>query len=261
MSVLPLLGFSALAVFVYVTAWFFISLALKRSDVTDIAWGLGIALVGLVASFLQVQPTERVTLLLLLVAVWGVRLSIRIFLKNRNKKEDPRYTLMAEKWGRWTLLIRYLQVFVLQGVLMLVIGYPFIHASVYDQGGLGILALIGLLVWIVGFIFEALGDYQLDEFLKKVENKGKIMRYGLWKYTRHPNYFGEVTMWWGIFIILLEVPFGIWTIVSPLMITFLILKVSGIPMLEKMFEGNAEFEEYKKTTSAFFPLLPKKSRD
>lgn len=167
---------------------------------------------------------------------------------------------MAEKWGKWTLLIRYLQVFVLQGALMLVIGYPFIHASVYDTGGFGILALIGLFVWIAGFIFEAVGDHQLDEFLKKPENKGKIMKYGLWKYSRHPNYFGEVTMWWGIFIILLEVPFGVWAIISPLLITFLILKVSGIPMLEKMFEGNPEFEEYKKTTSAFFPWFPRKMK-
>lgn len=258
MSILPLLGISALAVFLYVTGWFVISLILKRSDVADIAWGLGIALVGLTASLLQTTPTERLTLLLLLVAVWGIRLSVRIFLKNRTKKEDARYTLMAEKWGKWTLLIRYLQVFVLQGVLMLVIGYPFIHASAYDTGGIGFLSLIGLLVWIVGFIFEAVGDSQLDAFLKQPENKGKIMRFGLWKYSRHPNYFGEVTMWWGIFLILLEVPFGLFAIISPLMITFLILKVSGIPLLEKMFDGNAEFEEYKKTTSAFFPTLPRK---
>jgi steroid 5-alpha reductase family enzyme len=257
MSVVPLLGIAAVAIFMYVTLWFFISLFLKRSDVADIAWGLGIALVGYISSIYQIVPTERITLLLVLVAVWGLRLSVRIYLKNRHKKEDPRYTIMSEKWGKWTLLIRYLQVFVLQGALMLVIGYPFIHASVYDQSSLGALTLIGLLVWIIGFIFEALGDYQLDEFLKKPENKGKIMRYGLWKYSRHPNYFGEVTMWWGMFIIILEIPLGIWAIVSPLMITFLILKVSGIPMLEKMFDGQPEFEEYKKTTSAFFPMLPR----
>lgn len=258
MDVISLLGICGLAVFTYVTAWFIISLLLKRSDVADIAWGLGIALVGFTASSFQEAPTERLTLLLLLVAIWGIRLSVRIYLKNRSKNEDPRYVLMSEKWGRWTLLIRYLQVFVLQGALMIVIGYPFIHASIFDQGGYGWFTLIGLLVWIIGFIFEAVGDSQLDAFLKKPENKGKIMRYGLWKYSRHPNYFGEVTMWWGIFIILLEIPFGVWAIVSPLMISFLILKVSGIPMLEKMFEGNTEFEEYKKTTSAFFPLVPSK---
>lgn len=258
METLPLLGTVAVEIFSYVTIWFGISHVLKRSDVADTAWGLGIAFVGFIAAGAQGIPTERMTLLLILVAIWGIRLSARIYLKNRNKKEDPRYVLVSEKWGKWSLLIRYLQVFVLQGALMIVIGYPLIHASVYDQGGIGLLAVIGLLVWIVGFIFEALGDHQLDQFLKKPENKGKIMRYGLWKYSRHPNYFGEVTMWWGIFMILLEVPFGIWAIISPLMITFLILKVSGIPMLEKMFEGNPEFEEYRKTTSVFFPLPPRK---
>ncbi len=256
MEIIPLVGAAASAIFLYITIWFGISYVLKRSDVADIAWGLGIALVGYTASTFQTSPTERMTLLLVLVAIWGIRLSSRIYLKNRNKKEDPRYILMSEKWGKWTLLIRYLQVFVLQGALMLVIGYPFIHTSVYDTGGVGLLALIGLFVWIVGFVFETVGDHQLDQFLKKPENKGKIMRYGLWKYSRHPNYFGEVTMWWGIFIILLEVPFGAWAVISPLLITFLILKVSGIPMLEKMFEGNPEFEQYKKTTSAFFPLPP-----
>ncbi|MBY0538915.1 DUF1295 domain-containing protein [Patescibacteria group bacterium] len=260
MEILSVLTAVASTVFVYVTIWFGISYALKRSDVADIAWGLGIALVGLVASLLQTTATERMTLLLLLVAIWGIRLSARIYLKNKNKKEDPRYTLLSEKWGKWTLLIRYLQVFLLQGALMIVIGYPFIHASVYDTGGVGLLALLGLVVWVIGFLFEAIGDSQLDAFLKKPENKGKIMRYGLWKYSRHPNYFGEVTMWWGIFIILLEIPFGIFAVISPLMITFLILKVSGIPMLEKTFEGNPEFEEYKKTTSAFLPFFPRKMK-
>lgn len=256
MSTLAILVTTALSITAYVTVWFLISLALKRSDVADIAWGLGIALVGFVSSLAQENPTERMTLILVLVAIWGIRLSSRIYLKNRNKKEDPRYLLMSEKWGRYTLLMRYLQVFLLQGALMIIVGYPFMHASAFDTGGIGWLSFIGLIVWIVGFCFEAVGDYQLDTFLRKPENKGKIMRYGLWKYSRHPNYFGEVTMWWGVFLILLEVPFGFVAIVSPIMITFLILKVSGIPMLEKMFEGNPEFEEYKKTTSAFFPLLP-----
>jgi steroid 5-alpha reductase family enzyme len=256
MEIVTLLGIVAGAIFFYVTIWFGISYVLKRSDVADIAWGLGIALVGYIAATYQVAQTERMTLLLFLVAVWGIRLSVRIYLKNRNKKEDPRYTLLSEKWGKWTLLIRYPQVFVLQGALMIGIGYPFIHASVHDTGGIGLLSLLGLAVWVIGFFFEAVGDHQLDAFLKKPENKGKIMRYGLWKYSRHPNYFGEVTMWWGIFIILLEIPFGLFAVISPLLITFLILKVSGIPMLEKMFDGNPEFQEYKKTTSAFFPLLP-----
>jgi steroid 5-alpha reductase family enzyme len=120
------------------------------------------------------------------------------------------------------------------------------------------LDIIGLIIWLLGFVFESVGDHQLSKFKRKEENKGKIMTQGLWKYTRHPNYFGEVVMWWGIFLMALSVKNGWTAVVSPLLITFLLLKVSGITMLERKYAGNEEFQEYAKRTNAFFPWFPKK---
>jgi steroid 5-alpha reductase family enzyme len=109
----------------------------------------------------------------------------------------------------------------------------------------------------LGFYFEAVGDHQLDQFIKNQNNKGKIMDTGLWALTRHPNYFGEVTMWWGLYIVALSVG-AWWSIVSPIIITYLLLKVSGIPMLEAKYKDNPLYEAYKRRTNAFFPGRPKR---
>lgn len=136
---------------------------------------------------------------------------------------------------------------------MLLIVSPVLFINSLPLGYASILLPIGFVVWMIGFTFESVGDKQLKEFIANPENKGKIMDQGLWAYSRHPNYFGEVTQWWGLFIIALSVPFGIWSIIGPLTITFLILKVSGVPMLEKSFVGKPGWEEYKKKTSVFIP--------
>jgi len=238
------------AVFAYVTFWFFLSRILRRNDLADIAWGPGILLVGIVG---YIYSGSELSLLVLgLMSVWGLRLGFRIGLRNLKKKEDARYIELAKSWGKWFLLRSYAQVFLLQGFLMVVVGYPALHLAMFG-GDISTLAYVGVSIWALGFFFEAVGDYQLDAFLKNPENKGRIMKYGLWKYTRHPNYFGEVTQWWGIFLMIVSSSLGLVAIISPLMITFLILKVSGIPMTEKIFEGNVEFQEYKKKTSPFFP--------
>ena len=145
----------------------------------------------------------------------------------------------------------------LQGFLLLIIAYPVILINHSKETGIGFLDILGLIIWLKGFFFETVGDYQLSKFKRKTKNKGKITTQGLWKYTRHPNYFGETAMWWGIFLITLSVKNGWTTIVSPLVISFLLLKVSGVSMLEKKYLGNKEFEEYAKRTSAFFPWFSK----
>lgn len=247
---------NALTVFLFMNLFFVISIKLKRNDVADSAWGLGfivLAIYNLIAST-DFQRTKII--LTILVALWGLRLVSHITLRNWGKNEDFRYKEWREKWGKNVILKSYLQVFLLQGLFMFLISLPVNLYNRFD-GGIATISFIGLIIWVVGFYFETLGDLQMYLFKRDKNNKGKIMKYGLWKYTRHPNYFGEVTQWWGIWILTLGSTFWYIGIIGPLTISFLILKVSGIPMLEKKYEGNKEFEEYKNKTSAFFPTLSK----
>jgi len=241
----------------FVCALFVLSIIVNRNDIADIAWGIGIFLVALV-SFQEGSQSLIANILLIMAGLWGLRLSVRILLRNIKKPEDYRYKAWRDSWGRWFYVRSFFQVYLLQGSLMIVVGYSFIHFSVYGAGtSLGFWSLLGIIVWAIGYFFEVVGDYQLNKFIKNPENKGKIMNLGLWRYSRHPNYFGEVTMWWGIWLIVAPVSLSYLALISPLAITFLILKVSGVPMLEKKFAGDPQFEQYKKETSVFIPLPPK----
>jgi steroid 5-alpha reductase family enzyme len=193
----------------------------------------------------------------ILIFIWGVRLSTHVFARNRHKPEDPRYTEWRAKWGRYQILGSFLQVFLLQSILLFLIAVPALIIITTKGGSFTIVDAIGIAVWLIGFYFESTGDAQLRRFVSNPENKGKLMTEGLWHYSRHPNYFGEISMWWGIWIIALSVPFGIYGIIGPLVITMLITKVSGIPLVEKAFAKKPEFEAYKQKTSILFPLPPK----
>ena len=242
---------------VYMTGWFLAAQVRGRNDIADVAWGLGFILaaaVSLVAG--QVYPL-RGLLLSALVLVWGIRLALHIHTRNRGRGEDPRYRKWRAEWGRFFVLRYFLQVFLLQGFLLLLVALPVIYVNASPAVPLGWLDLLGLALWLSGFCFEAVGDRQLLCFIRDPRNKGKLMTTGLWRYTRHPNYFGEVTLWWGIWLMALPLPGGWMTVVGPLTITILILKISGIPMLEKPYEGRADFQEYKRRTSSFFPRPPK----
>ena len=261
-SFLNALGASAILVALYMTAWFAVALARKDNSVADIAWGLGFVLVASYTFFFRRTSLFLPGLVTSLVVVWGIRLAYHIFRRNMAKGEDPRYTAWRAKWGRTFVWRSYLQVFLLQGLFMLVIALPVVLVNTHrwDAGrpvAEGLFTLAGILVWVLGFFFEAVGDAQLARFKKDPANKGKIMDRGLWRYTRHPNYFGESLMWGGIFIIALEVPSGWMTVASPLLITFLLAKVSGVPMLERRYAGNAAFQDYARRTSAFVPWFPK----
>lgn len=253
--------FSIEIVFVYMTIWFFIGLIMKRNDVADFAWGLGFVLIALSLFIKNGFESKTNLLVLILITIWGLRLSYHIFKRNINKTEDKRYVAWRNAWGKWYVLRSYFQIFILQGVLMLMIISPVYFINSNPNNLLSVFSIVGTIIWIVGFIFESFGDKQLKDFLSKPENKGKILNTGLWKYTRHPNYFGEVTQWWGIWFIALSstlyMDWGYMSIVGPLTITFLILKVSGIPMLEKSMQENPLFDEYRKNTSKFFPMWKK----
>jgi steroid 5-alpha reductase family enzyme len=245
------------AVLLYMTCWFIAAQVRGRNDIADVAWGLGFILAAAVSLIAGGTFTPRGVLVSGLVLIWGVRLALHIQSRNRGKGEDPRYRKWREEWGKWFVLRSFLQVFMLQGLLLLLVALPVIFTNRAPASPFGKLDLLGLLVWLYGFGFEAVGDRQLLKFIRDPNNKGKLMTSGLWRYTRHPNYFGEVTLWWGIWLMTMALPAGLLTIIGPLTITILILKVSGIPMLEKPYEDRADFQEYKRCTSAFFPLPPK----
>lgn len=245
-------------VVIYMSAWFLISVLKKRNDVADIAWGMGFAIVA-VTSFYWGQKSPISYLVTTLVIIWALRLSFHIYLRNRKKGEDYRYKKWREEWGKLFYIRSFFQVYLLQGALMLIVVTPTVIANLTAINKFNFLTIIGLFIWIIGFLFETIGDWQLSRFIKDPMNQGKIIKSGLWRYTRHPNYFGEVSQWWGIWVIAISAPYGWIGIIGPLTISYLILRVSGIPLLEKKMAENPEFEEYKKETSIFFPMFPKKN--
>ncbi len=248
----------ALLLWGYMSLWFVISLIKKRNDVADIAWGLGFVLLAWTSFFLSGRLGTRRLPVNILVSVWGLRLAWHIHARNRGKAEDYRYMAWRREWGKWFYTRSYLQVYLLQGVFLFVIALPVLMINRSAGGTFGFLGGIGVCVWLCGFLFESVGDAELARFVKDPLNRGKIIQTGLWRYTRHPNYFGEVVQWWGIWLLAVGVPGGWFGIVGPLTITFLILKVSGIPMLEKKMAENPDFVEYKRRTSVFLPWLPKR---
>jgi steroid 5-alpha reductase family enzyme len=252
----------AALVAVYMTAWFVVALVRKDNSVADIAWGLGFVLIAAVTLLRRGDWAPRPVLATALVFMWGLRLAVHILHRNRKRGEDPRYAEWRRKWGRSFVWRSYLQVFLLQGLFLLLIGSAVILINRSVDAGLrplGFLDAAGTAVWAAGFLFEAVGDAQLARFKRDPANRGKIMDRGLWKYSRHPNYFGESLMWWGIFLLALNVSGGWATLVSPVLITFLLVRVSGVPMLEKKYSGNAEFQAYARRTSVLVPWFPKNS--
>lgn len=249
---------AATVILIYVSAVFLLALLKRDNGVMDVAWGPGFVLLSCFTLMLSGEPDARQILLSTLVTIWGARLCIHILIRNAGRGEDFRYRNWRNTWGRWFYLRSYLQIFMLQGFFMFIVSMPILLVNAGRGGPLGVSDWIGLAVWMTGFLFEAVGDFQLLRFMRNGSNKGRIMRYGLWKYTRHPNYFGEATLWWGCFLIALNVSGGCWALISPLVINWLLLYVSGIPMLEEKYKNNPEYQDYKNETSAFFPWFPKK---
>ncbi len=250
--------FFGLLILCYMTGWFIVSLIKRRNDVADTAWGLGFILVAWTSFYYGAIQNRAGIITGILVTIWGTRLAWHIHKRNKGKTEDYRYKTWRETWGKWFYVRSYLQVYVLQGFLLFLIAIPILIINTNQSSVNKIPLIIGVIVWVIGFVFESVGDAQLARFIKDPNNKGKLMRSGLWQYTRHPNYFGEITLWWGVFIIGLSVQNGIWGIIGPLTITLLITKISGIPLLEKKMAENPEFEAYKKETSILIPLPKRK---
>lgn len=252
--------FTALVVWVYMTGWFVLAQAKKRNDVADTAWGLGFVVVAWASLLLAASPSWYGLLVCSLVTVWGVRLAAHIHLRNRKKTEDKRYQDIVPDNTRFRWLVSYGKVFLLQGLLLWIIALPVqsVNFATELHQGLGGLVWVGLALWLIGFYFEVRGDRELSVFLAKAK-RPSVLRTGLWRYTRHPNYFGEVTLWWGIYIVAIAGGASPATVVGPLTITGLILFVSGVPLLERRYANDADYRRYAAVTSKFIPLPPRKS--
>jgi steroid 5-alpha reductase family enzyme len=246
----------ALILLFHVVFWFLLSIYYKKNDIADVAWGVGFLLMSWSAWYLS---SYSITSFIcnVLVSIWALRLTLHIYLRNKGKPEDFRYANWRKQWKHFYTR-SFHQVFLLQGFFLFLIAIPIIEINNKSPKEYNDVYIIGVVIWLIGFLIEAIADKQLKDFKQDKNNKGKIITTGLWKYSRHPNYFGEVVLWWGIFIMSASFGNGYFTVISPLLITYLICFVSGIPMLEEKYKGNLEFEEYKKRTSAFFPLPPKK---
>lgn len=248
---------AAATILVLMVVTWLISVAVKDASIVDLIWGLGFVLVAWSAFITIGDPGARRWLLVVLTSVWGLRLSGYLSWRNLGKGEDFRYQKMREKapdtfW--WKSLFT---VFLLQGVLMWVVSLPVQIGQVPTPEPLGILDWLGVAAWVVGIFFETVGDLQLARFKADPANKGKVMDDGLWRYTRHPNYFGDFMVWWGLYLIALSAG-AWWTIVGPALMSFLLLRVSGVALLEKDISSRREgYDEYVRRTNAFFPAPPK----
>ncbi len=236
-----------------------VSLALKDVSIVDIFWGLGFVIVAWFCYFKTDGFAQRKILITALVTIWGLRLAGYLFWRNAGKGEDYRYQSMRQRVGKNFPIVSLFLVFGLQGVLIWVISLPVQAAhSAASPDHLTVFDIAGALLWLIGLTFEAVGDWQLARFKADASNKGKVMNRGLWAYTRHPNYFGDALLWWGLFLIAAATPNGWWTIIGPVVMTILLMKISGVALLEKTLKNTKPgYEDYVRRTNAFIPWFPK----
>lgn len=228
-----------------------IGTALRNHGLVDIAWGLGI---GLASTVLACQTPELGSLQLamtLLVGFWSLRLSVYLLLRNWGRPEDFRYAEWRRQWGSCWWWRSLFQVYLLQGCLQLVIAIPVLLVFRAGPSSLGWLGVMGAIVAVIGLILETVADAQKAHFKRKPENRDRLIMTGLWRYSRHPNYFGEAVFWWGIGIMSTSVAWGWIGLLTALFMNWLLLNVSGVPLLEAKWEGRPEFEEYRKRTNRF----------
>ncbi len=248
---------TAAVTLVAVTATFGIALARKRYDTIDTFWGLGFALVALVSLPLGDGPLSLRLVVTALTVVWGVRLSLHLHLRNHNLPEDPRYVRMVERAGPNPAAKIFVRVYLLQAVVLYFVSLP-VQFAQYGTG-LGVLGWLGVVVWLVGFAFETIGDDQLRRFKADPSNRGKVLDTGLWRYTRHPNYFGDACVWWGLYLLACSTWPGAATVLSPIAMTYTLARGTGKPLLEKgMARTRPAYASYVERTSGFFPLPPKR---
>jgi steroid 5-alpha reductase family enzyme len=232
--------------------WYVISQIKKRNDVADIAWGLGFVLLSMTG--VMMNPNTKNILIFALVAIWGLRLAYHIGTRVfKSTSEDKRYQKMREEWKGSAAINSWYRIFMNQGFFLLLVASSILAANNSPTSEINMVNILWILLWIFGFTFEVIWDKQLKEFLSKAENKGHIMKSGLWKFTRHPNYFGEATLWWGLWLITYWAELFWFGLIWPITITILLRFISGVPLAENRYKDNQEFIDYAKKTPAMIP--------
>lgn len=242
------------------TLLWLLSVIIKDVSIVDLFWGLSYVIVNAFYFFVTDDWNTRKLLLLFLVSIWGLRLFIYLSIRNIGKGEDFRYQQFRKDYGPeryWW--VSFFQTFLLQGILILLVSLPLLGVNASSSSGdLNMLDYLAILLWIIGFVFEAGGDYQLSRFKKNANNKGKVLNTGFWKYTRHPNYFGDFAVWWAFGFFSLAAG-TYWPIIGSAIMTILLMRVSGVTLLEKTLKSTKpQYAEYIQKTNAFFPWFPKK---
>ena len=279
-DVLMNLGMSALTLLLCLLPLWALSVKIKDASIIDIFWGMGFVIIAALCLYLSAGQTIYLKILAALPIIWGLRLSLYLARRNIGHGEVPRYQAMrkrAEKKGTSETSWRrrsFITIFLGQGLLMLIVsapiwyglakGYYWDSNYILHETTPGILTVVGTIIWLIGFLFEAISDWQLSRFKKKnADYDGPyadkpVLQTGLWRFSRHPNYFGNALIWWGIFIVACETPGGWITIFGPLVMTYLLVKVSGKPMLEYKLKKRPAYQDYMNRTPGFIPGIPKK---
>lgn len=247
-----------IALAIVVVTWI-VSLPLRNASIIDVVWGLGFVTITATAALVGDGDGDRSLLLVALVTLWGARLAAYLWWRNHGTGEDPRYEAMRRRAGDGFPVRSLYTVFLLQGALMWVVSLPVQLAMTPDSPrGTGWLAVAGVVLWGIGLFFEVVGDTQLARFRADPANAGEVMDRGLWRYTRHPNYFGDFCVWWGIFLVSAETSDARYGVIGPLVMTALLMRVSGVPLLERSIgRRRPGYGEYAAKTAAFFPRPPR----
>lgn len=244
---------SALAISAMMLTIWLISLLIKNVSIVDIGWGTGFVLVAIVSALTAADQGDGRWVLVGMTGLWGTRLTLYLAWRNLGHGEDYRYVAMRKKYPSFALS-SLLIVFGLQGVLMWIVSLPVQTGIAHAQAGWHPLHVVGMLIWLTGLSFESLGDFQLAAFKANPANKGRVFDRGLWRYTRHPNYFGDFLVWWGIYVASLAHSTEYWSAVGPIVMSIFLMKVSGVTLLEKTLANTkAGYREYVQATNAFFP--------
>ena len=260
---LTLILISLISVVVVSIFGWLLSVLFNDASIADVFWGIHFITISLVLLVAQGYRNHAQLIDVSLVIIWGTRLAFHIGKRKIGKPEDWRYSKLRKDWGKWFLFRSLMQNFLFQAGLALIISLSTIviaHSAIKTSSSIYWWHILAIGLWIFGFLFEVVGDWQLSRFLKTRTNNETIMSKGLWRYTRHPNYFGEVTQWWALWLLCIGYPYSFIAIVSPLLITYLILYVSGLPLLEKKYQDNHKYQEYALRTSSFVPMPSKKEK-